>query len=306
MKKLVRDKIPEQIVESGRIPRVRYLQGEEYLSALLGKLLEEASEFRLKPSIEEFVDIMEVVAAIRAELAFSADEIEAAAIGKRAAKGGFSRHSFIDEIIDPSEQCDFCREFSTGFCPPLEGPRVLYETDNFVVFPALGSFIEGYLLICPKVHIPSYAWLTHGQTVEFERVLAKIQRVLSSEYTAPILFEHGSSSSSCCTRSGACIDHAHVHVVPTSVSMANWLRSYCEPRALKSWSDLREWREEPYLLYGAQTGDLLVYRVKESLPSQFLRRYLADALGCPDLWDWGAYIGRDEIQRTLLKLSHYF
>lgn len=62
--KLVRDKIVENIKNSGRNPSYRIMDNEEYLKELNKKLLEEAHEFVEENSIEELADVFEVIESI--------------------------------------------------------------------------------------------------------------------------------------------------------------------------------------------------------------------------------------------------
>lgn len=90
--KLVRDRIPEIIRSTGRIPTVRPLQGEELIEALLWKLVEESSELRAaSPTerIEELADIFEVVQALARNLGVDMAGLARAADAKRAERGGF-------------------------------------------------------------------------------------------------------------------------------------------------------------------------------------------------------------------------
>jgi predicted house-cleaning noncanonical NTP pyrophosphatase (MazG superfamily) len=60
--KLVRDKIPEIIKNSNRIPECKILdEDEEYTQYLIRKLQEEVQEFMENPCVEELADIKEVV-----------------------------------------------------------------------------------------------------------------------------------------------------------------------------------------------------------------------------------------------------
>ncbi|MCQ1535566.1 phosphoribosyl-ATP pyrophosphohydrolase [Methanosarcina sp. KYL-1] len=69
--KLVRDKIPEIMKTSNRIPECRTLdEDREYLRYLIKKLQEEALEFTEDPCVEELADVMEVIDALLGILGF--------------------------------------------------------------------------------------------------------------------------------------------------------------------------------------------------------------------------------------------
>lgn len=306
MKNLVRDKIPQDIISTGRIPVVRYLSSEDFRSALLNKVVEEAIELRDSASPEEVADIYEVLNALCIELGLSTDSVDKFRKIKLETKGGFKTRAFLEKIVDPVDSCELCREFTSRICPYLvpERNRILYENDKFVVLPSLGSFIEGYLLLFPKVHLPSIAQLDRRDLLELECLLNKVTKIITSEYGKPLVFEHGSLSSA--NRAGASIDHAHLHVVPCNVDLLQVLDSKFKPEELNCWSDLILWRDRPYLLTQSQAGKILICEVRENLPSQFLRRHLATELNRSDLWNWRIYIGLEEISKTLARFESLF
>jgi predicted house-cleaning noncanonical NTP pyrophosphatase (MazG superfamily) len=94
-KKLVRDKIPDIIKASGSTPITRILSDEEYLEALRNKLVEEASEARDNPVIEELADIKEVIMTISKVKGYTAEEIEQARLAKSKKRGGFDKRIFL-------------------------------------------------------------------------------------------------------------------------------------------------------------------------------------------------------------------
>ena len=58
--KLVRDKIPELIVENNQIPEYYIASDDEYETRLFDKMTEELNEFIENPSMEEAADMYEV------------------------------------------------------------------------------------------------------------------------------------------------------------------------------------------------------------------------------------------------------
>ena len=88
-KKLVRDKIPQLIEESGRRAVVERLKGSRLEASLRDKLVEEHSEFIADGSVEELVDIAEVVFALAALRGISEAQFLGEVLAKRESKGGF-------------------------------------------------------------------------------------------------------------------------------------------------------------------------------------------------------------------------
>jgi diadenosine tetraphosphate (Ap4A) HIT family hydrolase len=204
------------------------------------------------------------------------------------------------------ETCAFCIEFRTGICSLLSPPksRILFENENFVAFPSLGSFVEGYLLLCPKIHVPSCASLDSELLTELAVTLTEAKAILKNHYQAPILFEHGLAS--CSQRAGACVEHAHIHLVAANVDIVSTISKTFSRDELSDIRELRAWRGQPYLLVQNIDGLPVVARVPDSLPSQYLRREVATALGVPDQWDWGAYLGLSEIHSTINEIKSSF
>lgn len=96
--KLVRDRIPSIIRESGRIPVTHTANDTEYRTLLLEKLVEEASEFRENTSEEEFADVLEVHAAVKKCLGFNESELERVGTRKRQERGGFDQRIILEEV----------------------------------------------------------------------------------------------------------------------------------------------------------------------------------------------------------------
>jgi len=98
--KLVRDRIPAMITRDGKIASTHIADGSEYMSFLLAKLIEEASELRDAESPdhqkEEIVDVMEVLSAIQKALGFSMDELEEVRASKFEERGGFEGRIILD------------------------------------------------------------------------------------------------------------------------------------------------------------------------------------------------------------------
>ncbi len=93
--KLVRDKIPEIIKESGAIPVTRIMDDGEYVSSLEKKLDEEVAEYHESREIEELADVLEVVYALCEAQGKSVDELMAVYKKKHDERGGFKNKIFL-------------------------------------------------------------------------------------------------------------------------------------------------------------------------------------------------------------------
>lgn len=97
MGKLVRDNIPQLMRDQGESPTVRVLHDDgEFMLALREKLKEEAAEFADNPSIEELVDVMEVVQALYNLVKQTGGAIDEARARKRARNGRFGRRQYLE------------------------------------------------------------------------------------------------------------------------------------------------------------------------------------------------------------------
>ena len=92
--KLVRDRIPEVIEETGKTFSYRIATQADFKNALLDKLVEEVMEFREDPSPQEMGDILEVLDAIRSEYKLSSSF--ANQIAKRVSRGAFDKKIILE------------------------------------------------------------------------------------------------------------------------------------------------------------------------------------------------------------------
>ena len=96
--KLVRDRIPQIISESGQTPYSFVLSEDAYKEALLAKFAEEVSEFSLEPSAEELADILEVLQATAEAWGIAWKEVLEAKEHKRSQRGGFSQRIYLQSV----------------------------------------------------------------------------------------------------------------------------------------------------------------------------------------------------------------
>lgn len=215
--------------------------------------------------------------------------------------GGSSLPS--DTFIEAMYTCAFCDEVEQRSCSLLSPPRnrFLYETPEFMVFPTLGCFVEGYLLICPKQHVSSIANLSTGSFTGLAQLASRVKEIVAAAYGEPIVFEHGMSG---CGRidAGGCIEHAHLHVVPGTIDIEKLLAEYSRPEEIP-WSSVAQFAGTSYILGQSYGGKTWVSAVRDVLPSQYMRRLVARELGVFEFWDWRDYPEFDKIDATLARLS---
>lgn len=98
--KLVRDKIPQIIEESGKACKTRILSREEYRKMLDEKLEEELAEYQESKSLEELADLLEVMAAVVEARGYTWQELTRVREEKREARGGFREQILLEEVQD--------------------------------------------------------------------------------------------------------------------------------------------------------------------------------------------------------------
>ena len=98
--KLVRDKIPQIIQSQGKQPITRILSEEEFKVRLEEKLVEEVAEFLESKSLEELVDIIEVVLALAHARGYSKHELLCRKAQKEQLRGVFRQRIFLEEVIE--------------------------------------------------------------------------------------------------------------------------------------------------------------------------------------------------------------
>ncbi len=96
--KLVRDRIPEIIENSGKQCLCSILPEDEYLRMLDAKLNEETAEYQESKSMEEIADILEVIRAVVTARGSSMEEVEALRARKAEERGGFEKRILLEEV----------------------------------------------------------------------------------------------------------------------------------------------------------------------------------------------------------------
>lgn len=98
--KLVRDRIPEIIEDSGKTCVTEILSDEEYLHMVDAKLDEELAEYQKDQNIEELADLIEVIYAAAIARGYTLEQLEQVREEKAAKRGGFSKKILLKEVIE--------------------------------------------------------------------------------------------------------------------------------------------------------------------------------------------------------------
>jgi diadenosine tetraphosphate (Ap4A) HIT family hydrolase len=172
---------------------------------------------------------------------------------------------------------------------PEPSRRFLFQNEHFVLIPDISPIVPGHSLVVTRRHVPCFSALPPHLVEPFRTFLRKVVDLVADRIHPPLLFEHGTHGP--IATSGACIQHAHVHVVPLAgpVPVAEWMDHYGE---VNQQADV--FSSDGCL--GPKTGDYLAcqdsrgvgYLLRDfesRMPSQFVRRRLAEHLGVED-WNW--------------------
>ena len=176
--------------------------------------------------------------------------------------------------------------------------EIIDESENFYAKAALGQFVFGYTLIISKEHFPSFAYVPEHLFPELEAFRSNVLDKLHDLCQHPItIMEHGALNR--CQRWGACIDHAHLHLMPLAPDLYPILSERFSFAELESVSEVRRFRdaEVPYLYHQREGFRSYGVGLSQDVPSQMLRQIACQALGTPELWDWRNRPLRDVLQR---------
>lgn len=212
----------------------------------------------------------------------------------------------------PISNCDFCDELSLGrenAFARLYGTdpssRILFRNENFAVIPSLGQIVEGYLLIVPTKHYTALADLPSELHEELPLLCLDVRSMLSQVYGPALFFEHGIRG----TQAGGCgVEHAHLHAVPFTSFREPFeeLKTHHCFKGIDSISELSQQvsLDSPYLYYEQTNGQAWVCET-ETIPSQYVRKLLAQSIG-NESWDWRVSRREQALLSSISRLSGFF
>ncbi|MFD3157927.1 phosphoribosyl-ATP pyrophosphohydrolase [Haloimpatiens sp. FM7330] len=96
--KLVRDKIPNIIKNSGKDCDTVIAQGEEKKDFLEKKLTEEVNEYLQDKNLEELADVMEVLFGLAQNLGYSEEDLMKKRAEKKKERGGFKEGIILKKV----------------------------------------------------------------------------------------------------------------------------------------------------------------------------------------------------------------
>lgn len=205
--------------------------------------------------------------------------------------------------------CAFCEEHAGKSVPDLTRlygssfpGRTVWAGADLALMPSLGQLAPLHLLLVPTDHSPSFGQLATAVRDEAQDVVNRIHGHLSGRSRALVIFEHGMADHSC-PAAGCGISHAHMHLL-SSYRFSGWTETPTDPGF--SW---RRLSDDAFISALPSDGDYLFYAGPagaqvtgvHSLPSQFMRRWLAGRVDIP-AWDWRLATQREDLPGTAARL----
>jgi diadenosine tetraphosphate (Ap4A) HIT family hydrolase len=182
--------------------------------------------------------------------------------------------------------CRFCGIFSSDSVGLVDTPWL--RDDHYCAIVSKGALVPGWSLICPLAHGLS---LTNDyRSQEFWDFSGSAEALLRERYGDIRLFEHGTAFAGSPTGCGT--DHAHLHMVPLSFSLATEALRYdstltwssCNARDIKDRVAGKEYLFVSDNFDGNETSGLLC--LLEAPISQFFRRVVASRIGLREFYDY--------------------
>jgi diadenosine tetraphosphate (Ap4A) HIT family hydrolase len=204
--------------------------------------------------------------------------------------------------------CSFCAELDNGELPSVfhkhtsVRDRVMDRNELFATVPSVAPLAVGHLMIVPIRHVRGIAQLSAIERSHVIDAAVSHAARLGREQDAVAIFEHGVGLD---LQGGCGVDHAHVHLVPTSRATVVEVRrkillDYREASRydLPSFLDATP-PSDSYMWFGASDGPVTAVRTHE-IPSQYLRRAFGELVGRE--WDWRELTGWTDFEASLSTL----
>lgn len=163
---------------------------------------------------------------------------------------------------------------------------VLYENDLVLIKPALGMSIPNYLIVVSKQHVGGFAELDSRNLYRLEGLLDRI----CDEYnkiigTYPILFEHGSLPEG---RHPLSITHAHLHIIPITISHDNVLKLFDELNleSQPSIVSLHNMKYKDYWMYRSENKRYYMSHSIKDVPRSLFIKLVAQQAGYDSSYEW--------------------
>ncbi|MBB5132639.1 diadenosine tetraphosphate (Ap4A) HIT family hydrolase [Thermocatellispora tengchongensis] len=195
-------------------------------------------------------------------------------------------------MVEGAAECPFCALVSDGrspvwahLFPGTEHDEVILASESFLAVLDTAPLAEGHVLIVSKAHLTSLAALPESEREELALMRRAVQDRLRAEYGPFTYFEHGAASFA--RHAGACIDHAHLHLVPGRCDLLPHVaRDHPGIESFPEYEQaLDHFAGRAYLIF-ARDFDPVFGVDAPACATQYLRRVMTRAGGSKQLWNW--------------------
>lgn len=204
--------------------------------------------------------------------------------------------------------CKFCQKFGEAYGEYHVADRVLFQSENFVVVPSIGSIVPGWLLVIPRKHFLSVGSLDREYFEEFLEIRKVAAGALQDCFGPICFFEHGPVRER--ESIGCGVDHAHLHIVAISQDVVGAAKELSNGNM--QWHPVsgiqasKEYvaKQKAYvfiqsLSHGGWIG------TADAIESQMIRKTIALLTGQPSCWDWKANMFEENIKETVTRLEEW-
>ena len=177
------------------------------------------------------------------------------------------------------EECIFCQisKIKTD---------ILFESKHFFVKVGVGILAPGHVMVVSKKHITCFSEMQKQLNSEFTLMKNKVLDKMRSNFSEPIIYEHGAYSQS--------ISHAHIHFVPIKGNSYNLenikekLFKDLKSTPIKDESEIINiFKEEGSYFYLEEKGKKWLFHTKGQPEGKFtFRKEFAKLTGLRGLTDW--------------------
>jgi ATP adenylyltransferase len=185
--------------------------------------------------------------------------------------------------------------------------KVLFETDEFVVIPTLGSIVPNWLLVVPRKESLSFANWSKKSLKNPSDVLDQVLAHFMVASDQVVWFEHGPNVVG--TSVGCGVDRAHLHVIINPPFAVKALSELAKENFSGDWQEFASMAacynsvapSSSYLTLGSDEFSVMAQDV-EGVGSQFFRKIIAKLCGTPEQWDYRRHAHLGNIEKTLAAL----
>ena len=196
---------------------------------------------------------------------------------------------------------------SSGPLPTFDEPLV--ADADAVAVPSLGSLVQGWTLLVPRVACISLRQLGREGRNRLEPVRETVIGAHRRAWPGSRIyeFEHGPDSHGSLVGCG--VDHAHLHIVPLSFDLAQacldlpYNRASFDANAADPWQLLPP-RGDYIIMRDVLTGVGMIL-VQDKPVSQVIRKVVADRIGRSGDWDYRSNDGHENAVQTRLAFREY-